>query len=113
VGDAPAVEVAPQGEMSRDEATALFQEKHLIRAKFDLNQQVLFCVITTLKFKRGGYITAVEASQILDGVDQQSEKEVSGLSAGSLVEWFNTRISSVATEHSKQEVGEGTGKRAS
>ncbi len=47
-----------------------------------------------MKFKRGGYITAVEASQLLDGVDQQVEKEMSGVSAGSLVEWFNTRIAS-------------------
>jgi hypothetical protein len=85
----------------------LFQEKQLIRAKFDLNQQVFFCVVTTAKFKKSGYITAAEASQLLDGVDQQIEKEMSGSSAGSLVEWFNTRIASVA-KHSKQEVSEGT-----
>jgi hypothetical protein len=42
VGDAPAVEVAVQTEMSKEEATALFQEKQLIRAKFDLKSAGVF-----------------------------------------------------------------------
>jgi hypothetical protein len=49
-----------------------------------------------MKFKRGNYIPAAKASQLLDEVDAQVEKETSVASAGNLVEWFSTRISSVA-----------------